>query len=540
MSDLSEPELLEDWAVPGASEDETMVTDVLIVGSGMGGGTLAFALRDAGVRVLIAERGERLPREPQNSDAAEVYLHHRYQNADTWYDGATGAPFVPGVYYYVGGNTKVYGASLPRFRESDFGQKASADGFSPAWPFTYADLEPHYCEAERLYAVRGEAGMDSTEPPRSIDFLLPALEHEPAIAELAAAFAEQGLRPFRMASGMQLDDQSARESCTRCDGAPCATGRKSDAENCAIDPALASANVTLQTGLRIDRLLTDGAGGRIRAALAVRSDGRLVRIEATTFVLAAGAVNSAVVMLRSASARHPRGLANSSGLLGRNYMVHNSTFVVAVDPRRLNTTRWQKTLGLNDWYDANDQGDLPLGNVQMLGKLAGPMLRMGAPFVPLWILERLSRHSVDLYLTTEDLPVPTNAVRVIRGRIAIFWTPTNLRAHQMLTRRMRRALRRAGYPFVLTKRMGIATNSHQCGTAVAGSDPATSVLDADCRTHDIDNLYLADSSFFPSSGALNPALTIAANAFRIAPKIASSTQALLRAGSASADRWSVE
>lgn len=519
------------WDVPGAVADETVMTDVLIVGSGMGGGTLAYGLRDSGLKVLIAERGQRLPREPQNSDPAEIYLKHRYQNAEQWYDGVTGRAFTPGVYYYVGGNTKVYGASLPRFRASDFEETRTADGDSPAWPFRYADLEPFYAEAERLYRVRGEVGDDATEPERSGPFPHPALTHEPEIARFALSLQNQGLHPFRMASGMQLDTQHDRELCTTCDGAPCETGRKTDAENSAIDPALASADLSLQTGLRIDRLVTDGPGTRVVAALAVREDGTLVRIEAATFVLAAGAVNSAVVLLRSRTAQHPEGLANSSGLLGRNYMVHDSTFVVALNPFRRNRTAWQKTLGVNDWYEAGAR--YPLGNVQMLGKLAGAAMRMDprARLAPLWLLDLIARRTLDVYLTTEDLPRADNGVRLAPdGRILIFWTPTNMRAHRVLVRLMRRALRRAGYPFVLTKRMGIETNSHQCGTAVAGLDPATSVLDADCRTHDLANLFLADSSFFPSSAALNPALTIAANALRIAPTITSTTEALLRDG----------
>ncbi|MCU1418840.1 MAG: glucose-methanol-choline oxidoreductase [Mycetocola sp.] len=526
------------WDTPGATASETITTDILIVGSGMGGGTLAYALRESGLKILIAERGERLPREPENSSAVEVYVRHRYQNADTWYDGKTGAAFKPGVYYYVGGNTKVYGACLPRFRESDFEETQTADGVSPAWPFTYKDLEPFYSAAEHLYQVRGEIGDDSTEPPHSQPFPYPALQHEPAIAELAESLKSQGLHPFRMATGMQLDSQHDRELCTMCDGAPCEAGHKSDAENRAIDPALVFRDVSLETGLRIDRLVTDESGKRAIAALAVRKDGRLVRIEATTIVLAAGAVNSSVVLLRSVSEQHRYGLANSSGLVGRNYMVHDSTFVVAVDPRRRNNTQWQKTLGLNDWYESDPTGEFPLGNVQMLGKLAGPMLRMGARFAPIWLLDMVSKRTVDLYLTTEDLPRKRNGVTLRDGRIEIFWTPTNMRAHDALVRRMRRVLQKAGYPFVLTKRMGIETNSHQCGTAVAGNDPSSSVLDVTCRSHDVENLFIADGSFFPSSAALNPALTIAANALRIAPTVASSTKSFLRADPATADRWS--
>ena len=254
------------WEVPGVVADEVIRVDVLIVGSGMGGGTLAYALRNSGPRVLIAERGQRLPSEPENSSAAEVYLKHRYQNADTWYNGVTGAPFTPGVYYYVGGNTKVYGACLPRFRESDFGETTTADGISPAWPFSYHDLEPFYTEAEELYEVRGEVGDDPTEPPRSAAFPHPALEHEPTIERLAASFRKQGLHPFRMATGMQLETAHDRAECTMCDGAPCETGRKSEAENRAVDPALASGSVSLETGLRIDRLVTDESGRRVIAA----------------------------------------------------------------------------------------------------------------------------------------------------------------------------------------------------------------------------------------------------------------------------------
>ncbi len=523
-----------------ADGGDTIRTDILIVGSGMGGGTLAFALRESGLQVLIAERGHRLPREPENSDPAEVHLRHRYRNAESWFDGSTGRSFEPGVYYYVGGNTKVYGASLPRFRRCDFETSRGVDGVSPAWPFSYDDLEPHYLAAEELYLVRGEVGGDPTEPVRSAPFPLAALEHEPTIAALADAMEAQGLHPFRMATGMQLDSIQQRAACTTCDGAPCETGSKADAENRAVDPALLSSSVTLETGIRIDRLITDSTGGRVVAALATTDDGREVRIEAATFVLAAGAVNSAVILLRSASAAHPNGLANSSGLVGRNYMVHDSTFVVAVDPRRVNATRWQKTLGLNDWYGLDRDGDVPSGNVQMLGKLAGPMLRGGTRFVPMWMLDLIARHSVDLYLTTEDLPRESNGVRLVDDRITIFWTPTNLRSHRALVSRMRQVLRRAGYPVVLTKKMGIETNSHQCGTAVAGRDPAVSVLDSACRAHDLDNLWVADSSFFPSSAALNPALTIAANALRIAPSIASSTESFLRADPATAGRWTDE
>ncbi len=240
-------------------------------------------------------------------------------------------------------------------------------------------------------------------------------------------------------------------------------------------------------------------------------------IRAGRFVVAGGAVKSAVLLLKSVSDRHPDGLANSSGLVGRNYMVHNSTFFLGVDPRRRNTVSFQKTLGLNDWYLAGPDNPYPLGNLQMLGKIQGPMVKAARPWVPMPLLTYMTGHSIDIYLTTEDLPDPDNRVVVESdGRITVHWKPNNLVPHRELVRRVARVVRRAGYPLIVTERMGIDTNSHQCGTAVMGTDPRRSVLDPSCRAHDVDNLWVVDSACFPSSAALNPALTIAANALRVA------------------------
>lgn len=502
--------------VVGPLDGELVTCDVAVIGSGMGGATLAHALRDCGAWVLVVERGDFLPREDANRSPAEVFLNGRYKNAGQWHDAANGKPFQPGVHYYVGGNTKVFGACLPRFREDDFGTVAHQDGVSPAWPVKYADLEPHYAEAERLYRVHGEAGQDPSEPWRSGGFPYPALAHEPPIARLAAAMSAQGLRPFSMPVGVDLREGGSCIRCRTCDGFPCPYGAKSDAETCAMRPALRSPTVRLLTRTTVQRLLTSADGHRVTEALAMR-DGGLVRIRADRFVLACGAVNTAALLLGSASEHHPRGLANSSGLVGRNYMVHNSTFLVAVDPRRRNPVEFQKTLGLNDWYGTGPGTPHPLGNLQMLGKIQAPMVKGARRSVPLPVLDFMTRRSIDLYLTTEDLPDPANRITIgPQGRIDVHWRPNNLRPHRELVRRTTRIMRRAGYPLVCTQRMGIETNSHQCGTAVMGADPANSVLDPACRAHDITNLWAVDSSCFPSSAALNPALTIAANALRVA------------------------
>jgi choline dehydrogenase-like flavoprotein len=513
---------LREGAIANADQD-TLTADVVIIGSGMGGGTLAWALKDTGSDVLIVERGQFLPREPENSQPDHVFVKKRYVTSRPWFDAKTGKPFQPGVYYWVGGNTKMYGACLPRFRRSDFEEVAHHDGFSPAWPFSYDDLEPFYAKAEELFEVHGALGEDPTEPEHSTPYPYPPLSHEPAVERFAVRLRQQGLHPFHMANGMHLPSMVERRADTTADGSPSATGNKSDAENRAVRPALESPTVRLLLGAYVRRLHTSSDGDTVTAAEAEVGE-RTVRIEAKTFVVAGGAVNSTALLLRSLSDQHPNGLGNSSGLLGRNYMVHNSTFFMAVDPVHRNDTAWQKTLGLNDWYEPGPETPYPLGNLQMLGKLQAPMVKAARSWAPLWALKMVTDRSLDIYLTTEDLPRQHNQVTVDGGKIMINWTPNNLAPHQELVERVSRAVRRAGYPIVLTERMGIATNSHMCGTAVAGIDPSRSVLDRDCRSNDVSNLFVVDSSFFPSSAALNPALTIAANALRVAPTIAANTR----------------
>lgn len=510
------PALREGALIAAAAED--LETDVLIVGSGMGGGTLAWALRDSDHDVIVAERGDFLPREPENSQPRAVFMEGRYRNAPAWIDGETGRSFHPGTYYWVGGSSKMYGACLPRFRVSDFEETQHADGVSPQWPITYEDLEPYYAQAETLYQVRGCTGEDPNEPPRSGAYPYPALEHEPVIAELSDRLARQGLRPFHMPSAMNLTTLEDRQRATAADGSPSEDGAKSDAENRAIRPALESENVRLAVSTRITRLITDATGKRIVAAEATVG-GLKRRIIAKKYVVSAGAVNSTVLLMNSRNSKHPDGLGNSSGLLGRNYMAHNSTFLMAINPLKKNPTAWQKTLGLNDWYETAPGVPTPLGSVQMLGKLQGTMVKAARPWAPLWALNAVTNRSIDMFLLTEDLPLPTNNVTVRNGQTVVSWAPNNLGAHKELTSTVSTALRRAGFPIVLTERMGIAGSSHMCGTAVAGTSVSRSVLDPYCRSHDIENLWVVDASFFPSSGGLNPALTIAANALRVAPDI---------------------
>jgi choline dehydrogenase-like flavoprotein len=517
MSDLF---ALGTHGVVGSVEDSTLDCDIAIFGSGMGGATLAWALRHSGARVLVVERGDFLPSEDANWSATEVFVAKRYRNAEFWHDAVTGRPFAPGVHYYVGGNTKVYGACLPRFRVEDFGVTEHRDGASPSWPIAYADLEPYYGEAERLFGVHGTPGDDPTEPWRSSDYPFPALEHEPAVAAFADSLRARGLYPFAMPSAVDWHHTGRCLRCKTCDGFPCRVDAKGDADVFALRPAIAEGNVRLLSRSYVARLEMTPCDQRVVEAVVIR-DGVKLRLRAKRFVVACGAANSAALLLRSATDHQRHGLANSSNLVGRNYMVHNSTFLIGVDPRRRNTTSFQKTLGLNDWYVAGADTPSPLGNVQMLGKLQGSMLKSAQRWLPTTVANYLAAHSIDLYLTSEDLPDPENRVFLgPDGGIRVRWRPNNLTSHRELVRRIAREVRRAGYPLVLTQRMDIATNSHMCGTAVMGTDPTRSVLDPNCRAHDVENLWVVDSSSFPSSAAMNPALTIAANALRVAAKFA--------------------
>jgi choline dehydrogenase-like flavoprotein len=377
-----------------------LTADVVVIGSGIGGATVAHALAHRSADVLVLERGHRVPREPENWSPRAVFLERRYKPAERWLD-ARGRSFAPGVYYVVGGNTKVYGASLPRFREQDFEAVEHLEGTSLAWPFSYANLEAYYAEAERIYHVHGEAGEDPTGPWRSGPFPYPAVDHEPYVADLAARLRGQGVTPVSNAMGIDLQPGGACVRSPTCDGFPCPRGAKSDAETRGIDPALATGHARLATGVRVRRIVTDGAGGRVRHVAAEAADGPVV-VHGARFVLAAGAVNSAALLLASADEKHPRGLANGSDQVGRNFMMHNNAHIVAVDLDRRNDVVFQKTLGVNDWY--LDGGDgYPLGSMQLIGKVQGVMMKSVAPrAVPLAVLNQVARRSVEWLVMAED------------------------------------------------------------------------------------------------------------------------------------------
>ncbi|MBI4942746.1 MAG: GMC family oxidoreductase [Actinobacteria bacterium] len=500
------------------TDSEDLSAGVVVVGSGIGGATTALALARRGVDVLVLERGERLPREPANFSPEEVFLRRRYKPAEQWLDG-DGRSFAPGVHYLVGGNSKVYGASLPRFREADFGAVEHREGTSPAWPFSYADLEPYYGQAETLYKVHGATGEDPTEPWRSTPFPYPALSHEPYVADLADRLRAQGVHPASNAMGLDRVEPGAEGTgacvrCRTCDGFPCMYGAKSDAETCALAPALETGLVRLVTGAQVRRIVLDGDGRRVDHLVVETADG-VTRVRGGRFVLSAGSVNSAALLLSSRDDACPDGVANSTGLVGRNFMMHNNAHVAAVDVNRRNDVVFQKTLSVNDFY--HDGGDgYPLGTLQLIGKVQGSMMKSWATRTPRLLLDGIATRSVEWLVMTEDLPDPQNRVTVDgAGRITTARTARNTLPYKELHRKAKALLHGAGYDAVFTQWFDISMNSHMCGTVVAGADPATSVLDPWCRSHDVPNLWVVDGGFFPSSAAMNPALTIAAQALRV-------------------------
>ncbi len=368
--------------------------DLIIVGTGAGGGTLAYALRDSGLRILLIERGDYLPQEPENWNPRAVFDQKRYKPDETWY-GADGKPFQPGVHYFVGGNTKVYGAALPRLRKEDFGAVEHEGGISPAWPISYAELEPYYRRAEEIYQVHGQPGEDPTEPPRSAPYPFPAMPHEPAIEELTGRLRANGLHPFHLPMGVDLRDGGRCIRCKTCDGFPCQVLAKSDADVSCVRPTLASPNITLWVRTKALRVLTDPTGKQV-TGIEVEKDGQKITVQAARYVVACGAVNSALLFLRSANSAHPNGLANKTGLVGRNYMVHNNTALMAIDPWHKNPTVFQKTVAVNDFYFKGPDFPYPMGNIQALGKLQAGMLTAAKPMVPHAILQGMADRSVDL------------------------------------------------------------------------------------------------------------------------------------------------
>jgi choline dehydrogenase-like flavoprotein len=488
-------------------------TDVLIIGSGMGGATCAAGLAGSGASILILERGTRLQDSPQARDPRAIFQRGVFRPEESWIDGG-GRRFNPGNYYYVGGNTKLYGAVLLRYRAQDFAPIAHREGATPGWPFAYDELEPWYTRAEKLYRVRGALGFDETEPHHSEPFPFAPVPDEPAIAQVRERMKRAGLHPFPLPLGVDIEAWLKRAQ-TPWDAFPDTGTGKMDAESCGLAVALGYPNVELRENAKVEGLLLDSDCRRL-TGVETNVGGERKRILAKIVILSAGAVNSAALLLASTD----KGIANRSDAIGRHFMNHNCSAILAIDPRTVNDSVYQKTFGINDFYLSDGRGGPPLGNIQLLGRVTAPILKSNLPRAPEWVLSLLTRRAVDWYAMSEDLPNPESRVTVNGRQIHLDWKRSNWSTHEGLVAALKERLREAGYPIVLSKPFDRRTPSHQCGTVRIGNDPKSSPLDPFCRAWDHPNLFVVDASFLPTSAAVNPSLTIAAQALRAANHIA--------------------
>jgi choline dehydrogenase-like flavoprotein len=503
--------------------------DIIIIGTGSGGSTIAYKLAPTGKKILILERGGFIPKEKENWDPHEVVTKGRYRPNEEWYD-QNDKPFKPFIHYNVGGNSKMYGAALFRFRETDFKEVKHHGGISPAWPFGYETLEDYYTTAEELYSVHGKRGLDPTEPPAKKGYPLPPLIYEPLISDLNSKLKILGLKPFPLPMGVRLpQDYMKTESpvvLENFDGFPDLTDSKADGQVMALRPALMNKNVVLLTHAYVEKLETDASGKRITKVVTNIKDEKIVFSADTVFV-ACGAVNSAALLLRSANEQHPDGLANSSDQVGRNLMLHHNGCLVAFTKKN-NDCVFQKSLGLADFYHGADDSEFPLGEIQLMGRNdPDTILWLAQELYPGKTYEELKAMTIDFWLTAEDLPSSNNRVTLKNdGSIKVSYTRTNYTAYEKLKLKLKQIFEQLGEidpDYKNTKWNGydldITGMSHQNGTLRFGTDPKTSVLDLNCKAHDLENLYVVDASFFPSCGAFNPALTIAANALRVGDHI---------------------
>jgi choline dehydrogenase-like flavoprotein len=511
--------------------------DIVVIGSGAGGATLAQRLAPSGKSILILERGDHLPVELENWDPREVFIRHRYRSNEKWRD-RHGGSFTPNINYWVGGNTIFYGAALYRFRKRDFEMTLHHGGaVSPAWPISYTDLKPYYLEAEHLWGVHGARGADHTDDGDDAPYPYPALRHDPEIARLKSRLTLLGLKPFEMPVAVDRREAAPEASpcirCRTCGGYPCLREAKGDARKM-VARARAHANVELVTQATVTRLETDRSGKSVSAVVYETPEGEF-RVRGDIVALAAGAINSAAILLKSRD-RSGAALANGSDQVGRNYMFHTASASLTFAPQKVETD-FPKTMALNDWYWGDPDGgfDYPMGHVQLLEYLHGDVLRgqlsnsVPAALIPKSFADALGARALAFLVMTEDLPEQRNRIRVERnGRIRVDYWYNNLTAHKRLIGRFHKYMTRAGricrclrgYEARIDGVLPIYGTAHQCGTLRMGADPKSSVVDAGCKAHELDNLYVVDTSVFASSAAVNPALTCIANALRVADTIA--------------------
>jgi len=503
--------------------------DVIVIGSGAGGGSLAYTVADSGKRFLLLERGSYLPREPANWDASQVFVDGRYISKDTWYD-ADGSPFQPQVHYFVGGATKLYGAALYRLGPRDFGELRHVDGASLAWPVSYDDFEPYY--------TRGRVAVSGPRQPRrrshggSLEEAVSMAGRVPRAAHSAVArgTTKRWLPPVPRAvwhlarRGRSAEQWMRSLRDVRRVPVPCA--REVDAETIAVRPLLGRPNVRLLVDAEVTSLETDASGRQVTQVVVSRhGDRRSTRSMSSWYRPARRTAQRSCCAPRTTAI--PNRLANGSDQVGRDCMYHNSKAVVALTTER-NDTVFQKTLALKHFYFRADDYEWPIGQIEMVGTSNAVAMKGEEPkltkLAPHWSLDEVAHHAVDFWLTTEDLPNPENRVTLDGdGNIRLAYTSNNDAEANRLYHELKKILNHVGMAkhhvldknFYMNMSIAVAGVAHQAGTCRFGNDPKGSVLDPNCKAHELDNLYAIDTSFFPSIGAVKPALTATANEIRV-------------------------
>ena len=518
--------------------------DYLVVGTGVGGSTLGWALARAGRNVLFVEKGRAhflhkdvlLGKYPEltipQSEAESTRRALVLARGGRWYEEVRDGQrrFVPLIGCGAGGSSALYGMAMERFFPADFEPRkqfpdASASSLPDAWPIRYEQLAPYYEQAETLYRVRG--GHDILRPDRPHLLRPPPLD--PLNAELYTHFQRQGLHPYQLPLACE-----SVVGCECCQGYLCAKDCKNDASRICLEPAIRDHGATLLDECEAVRL--EATSNRV-TGIVCRSQGRMVLLRADRLVIAAGALMTPALLLRSTSSHWPQGLANASGFVGRNLMRHwIDLYLVSLGERGENRS---KQVGLNDYYQS---GGCKLGTVQSFGLLppaailaaslvkdaravvpwASPLLRLAQPLMRT-ALSRLFGRGVLIAAIMEDLPYPEN--RVVPGPpLGIDYRLHRDELHRVKAFRDHVAKAIGPHRFLrLRQAEKNAMLAHACGTCRFGDDPAASILDRDNRAHGISNLYVVDSSFFPSSAGTNPALTIAANALRVTDRLLAET-----------------
>jgi len=506
--------------------------DVVIVGSGMGGGTLAYSLVNANKRVLLIEKGKNNIVHSEGVEVEDHSVDGRLDNGK-WPEKLTAvidgrkSDFWPPLGCGVGGSTLLYASALQRFRPEDFDSQTFSDDLGVSWPIKYAELEPYYLQAEDLFRVRGT--VDPLEKNTSYDLLPPPPMCE-ADQSFFQHFQKMGLSPYRLHVGLDYI-----KACEECGGKVCPKSCKKDVNNCCIQPALKTGNLFI---LPESEVVSINANESEVSSVTVTQGSSKVDVSGTIIVLSAGAYSSPIILQKSKNECWPNGLANNNDLVGRNIMFHGGAHIAFWPPKNKASRQGaNKTIAFRDFYQ-HDQDKL--GEFQSTGISANygvilyamrlifdqSVLRRFSFFrhflrIPAYIASRLLGEATVFATLVEDFPYKDNRVVYKDSSPSELYFEYNVRP-ELLTRVKK-------FNQVLKKRLQLRciplwtdaglNYGHPCGTCKAGDDPDNSVLDKNCKAHGISNLYVVDASFMPTSGATNPSLTIAANALRVADVI---------------------